>query len=293
MTFLTTITRYLTLASGENVFWREAGSIEKPTILLLHGFPSSSHQFRNLIPLLATKYRLIAPDLPGFGFTTVPANYTYTFDNIAHTISAFLAAVPHPPSKYSIYIFDYGAPTGLRLALQHPDKIQAIVSQNGNAYLEGLGAFWDPIRALWADNSTQHRDALRPFLTIDGTKGQYTTGEDATKVDEIPPESYWLDQSLMERDGNKEIQLDLFYDYQNNLPLYPKFQEYFRKTQVPLLAVWGKNDPIFVPPGAEAFKRDLPDAEVRLLDAGHFLLELHGEEVAELIAGFLEKNKIC
>ncbi|KAF2266090.1 alpha/beta-hydrolase [Lojkania enalia] len=272
------------------MFWREAGSINAPTIVLLHGFPSSSHQFRTLIPLLASKYRIIAPDLPGFGFTSAPSNYTYSFNNLANNIDAFLETIPHPPEKYSIYIFDYGAPTGLRLALKHPERIQAIITQNGNAYVEGMGEFWDPIRALWKDNSTEHRNALRPFLEIGGTKSQYITGEE--DVDAIPPESYTLDQALLDRPGNKDIQLDLFFDYQNNLVLYPKFQEYFRKSQVPVLVAWGKNDVIFIPPGAEAFKRDLPNAQISFIDGGHFLLETHAQEMAGVIKEFLEKNGI-
>lgn len=290
MTFLTTVTKYLTLVGGEKVFWRESGSVHSPTILLLHGFPSSSHQFRNLIPLLAPKYRLIAPDFPAYGFTEVSADYNYTFDNIADTVDRFLTEIPNPPSKYSIYIFDYGAPVGLRLALKHPEKIQAIISQNGNAYDEGLGAFWDPIRALWTDNSTEHRDAIRDFLEIGGTKSQYVNG---TKDPEsIAPESYTLDQARMDRPGNKDIQLDLFYDYRTNLPLYPKFQEYFRTSRVPILAAWGKNDAIFIPPGAEAFKRDSPKAEVTFLDAGHFAVETNTVEIADLILGFLKKHHI-
>jgi pimeloyl-ACP methyl ester carboxylesterase len=290
MTLLTTVTKYLPLLSGENIFFRESGSLSSPTVLLLHGFPSSSHQFRNLIPLLAPQYRVIAPDFPGFGFTEVPAEYNYTFNNIASTIDQFLEQIPNPPAKYSIYIFDYGAPVGLRLALKHPERIQSIITQNGNAYVEGLGDFWKPIEALWKDNSTAHRDAIRPFLELDATKGQYLNG---TKDPEsVAPESYTLDQALMDRPGNKDIQLDLFYDYRNNLPLYPKFQQYFRNSQVPLLAAWGKNDVIFVPPGAEAFKRDLPKAEIHLLDGGHFLEESNTKEIAELILSFLQRNHI-
>ncbi|KAF2739339.1 alpha/beta-hydrolase [Polyplosphaeria fusca] len=291
MTFIQTLTKFLTLASGEEVFWREAGSVNSPTVLLLHGFPSSSHQFRNLIPLLAPKYRVIAPDFPGFGFTTVPDNYTYTFDNIANSIDNFLNAIPNPPKKYSIYVFDYGAPVGTRLTLKHPERIESIITQNGNFYVEGLGSFWDPIRALWTDNSTEHRDALRPFLTINGTKSQYDGGEEHPEA--VPPEAYTLDQALLDRPGNKEIQLGLFYDYQNNLLLYPKIQEYFRKSQVPTLVAWGKKDSFFIYPGAEAFKRDLPKAQISPIDGGHFVLENHVEEMARLMLDFLEKNGIC
>ena len=290
MTFLTTITRYLTLLSGEKVFWREAGSVHSPTVLLLHGFPSSSHQFRNLIPILAPKYRVIAPDLPAFGFTEVPADYNYTFDNLANTIDQFLDKIPNPPKRYSIYIFDFGAPTGLRIATKHPERIQAIISQNGNAYVEGLGAFWEPVEAIWANNTKENQDKIRPFFEIDGTKSQYVNG---TKDPEaIAPESYTLDQARLDRPGNKDIQLELLYDYRTNIPLYPKWQEYFRKSQVPLLAAWGKNDAIFIPPGAEAFKKDLPKAEVHLLDAGHFAVETNTVEIGQLILDFLKKHGI-
>ncbi|KAH7408454.1 putative hydrolase [Phaeosphaeria sp. MPI-PUGE-AT-0046c] len=290
MTFLTTMTRYLTLSTGENIFYREAGLTTSPTILLLHGYPSSSHQYRNLIPVLSSQYRVIAPDLPGFGFTTAPTNYTYSFDSIASSISNFLVEIPNPPEKYSIYIFDYGAPTGFRLALQHPERIQAIISQNGNAYIEGLGAFWDPIKTVWETNSTAARDVLRPFMELEGTKSQYFNGTVDASV--IAPESYSLDQYLLDRTGNKEIQLDLFYDYRTNVDKYPQWQEWMRKSQVPLLAVWGKNDPIFVAPGAGAFKKDLPNAEVHLLDAAHFAVESHAVEIGALMVGFLKRHGI-
>lgn len=290
MTFLTTMTRYLTLSTGENIFYREAGLVTSPTILLLHGYPSSSHQYRNLIPTLSSHYRVIAPDLPGFGFTTAPTNYIYSFDNIASSISTFLSEVPNPPEKYSMYIFDYGAPTGFRLALEHPERVQAIISQNGNAYVEGLGAFWDPVKTLWQTNSTAARDALRPFMELDGTKSQYFNGTpDAAS---IAPESYSLDQYLLDRPGNKEIQLDLFYDYRNNVVKYPEWQEWMRKSQVPLLAVWGKNDPIFIAPGAEAFKKDLPNAEVNLLDAAHFALESHAVQIGAAMVAFLKRHGV-
>ncbi|KAH7076896.1 putative hydrolase [Paraphoma chrysanthemicola] len=291
MSFLTTLTKYLTLSSGENVFYREAGLTTSPTILLLHGFPSSSHQYRNLIPILSSHYRVIAPDLPSFGFTSVPENYTYTFDNIASTIDTFLAEIPNPPQKYSIYIFDYGAPTGFRIALKHPERIQAIISQNGNAYEDGLGAFWDPVKALWqSNNSASARDALRPFLELEGTKSQYFGG--TVNPNAISPESYSLDQYLLDRPGNKDIQLDIFYDYRTNVAQYPAWQAWLRQSQVPLLAAWGKNDPIFIAPGAEAYKRDLPKAEVHLLDAGHFAVETHAVEIGALIVRFLKRNGI-
>lgn len=291
MTFIQTLTRFLTLSSGEKVFWREAGSVDSPTILLLHGFPSSSHQYRNLIPLLAPKYRVIAPDFPGFGFTVPTDNYTYTFDNIFKTVDTFLGEIPNPPKKYSIYVFDYGAPVGIRLSLKYPDRIQAIITQNGNAYVEGLGEFWDPARKLWKDNSTENRKALDSLFQLNTTIFQYEGGEKHPEA--VPPESYTLDQALMDRPGNKEIQVNLFYDYQNNLPLYPKIQEYFRKSQVPTLVAWGKHDIIFIYPGAEAYKRDLPNAQISPIDGGHFVLETHLDEMAKLILDFLKKNGIC
>lgn len=290
MTLLTTITRFLALSTGENVFYREAGSPTLPTILLLHGFPSSSHQYRNLIPLLASTYRVIAPDFPGYGFTNVSSSYVYTFDNIASTVSTFLSEIPNPPSTYTLYIFDYGAPVGLRLALQHPDKIQAIVTQNGNAYAEGLEDFWNPIRTLWSTNdSAAARAALVPFLQT-GTKGQYVDGEpDPSSVD---PAAYTLDQALMERPGNLAIQLDLLYDYRTNLELYPKVQAWFRERQIPLMAAWGKNDVIFPVSGAKAYKKDLPHAEINLLDAGHFAVESHAGAIAGMVLEFLKRKGI-
>jgi pimeloyl-ACP methyl ester carboxylesterase len=276
---------------GVNVFYRSAGSPSSPVILLLHGFPSSSHQYRNLIPLLALNYHVIAPDLPGFGFTVVPETrqYKYTFASLATTVGAFVDALKI--SKFAIYIFDYGAPTGLRLALERPEAITAIISQNGNAYVEGLGAFWDPIKAYWASKSTSDREVLRnSILTFAATKWQYHNG--APNPESVAPETYYLDQALMERPGNKDIQLDLFGDYGTNLPLYPKFQEWFRTSNVPVLAVWGKNDEIFVPPGAEGFKKDVKKLEVHLLDAPHFAIETNERAFAGLILGFLQKHGI-
>lgn len=273
---------------GLSLFYRTAGSSTSPTILLLHGFPSSSHQYRKLIPLLAGKYHVLAPDLPGFGFTTVPSDrqYSYKFSSLATTVGLFLDALSI--EKFAVYIFDYGAPTALRLALQRPNAITAIISQNGNAYEEGLGAFWDPIRKYWKSGAQEDRDALVPaLLGFPPTEWQYVYG--SPHPESIGPETYHLDYALMSRPGNNDIQLDLFKDYETNLPLYPEFQDFFRKTQVPLLAVWGKNDLIFVPPGAEAFKRDLPKAEVHLIDAGHFAVETDTGLIAELILGFMSK----
>ena len=266
-------------ADGVSIFYRAAGPVDAPVVLLLHGFPTSSHMFRNLIPLLATKYRVIAPDLPGFGFTQVPAerNYQYTFDSLAITIEKFTEALAL--KRYALYVFDYGAPVGLRLASAHPERVTALVSQNGNAYLEGLSDAWAPMRKQWAEPGNQeYRDAMRDFLTFDATKWQYTHG--APNPEMIAPESYTLDAALLDRPGNREIQLDLFLDYANNLALYPTFQEYFRTARPPLLAIWGKHDPFFIPPGAEAYRRDNPNAVVEMLDTGHFALETHVNEIA-------------
>jgi pimeloyl-ACP methyl ester carboxylesterase len=267
-------------ADGVRVFYREAGPADAPVLLLLHGYPTSSHMFRELIPRMATSYRVIAPDLPGFGFTTVPAerNYMYSFDALARTAEAFVDT--RGLKKYALYIFDYGAPVGLRLAVAHPERVTAIVSQNGNAYEEGLGDAWDPIRRYWATPSAENREALRrAVLTLEGTRWQYTHG--VANPEMVAPESYTLDQALLERPGNTEIQLDLFLDYASNLELYPRFQAYLREFKPPLLAIWGKNDPFFIPAGAEAYRRDNPNATVKFLDTGHFALETHVEEIAE------------
>lgn len=277
----------VSVADGTKVFYREQSSnTSAPVFLLLHGFPSSSHQYRNLIPLLAQKYRVIAPDLPGFGFTEPAAGYKYTFENLAKTIGHFLDALEI--SKFSLYIFDYGAPVGLRLALTRPNAVQAIVTQNGNAYVEGFGDVWGPIQQLWAGgNSSADRAAVaKAMLNEDITKFQYLNGTPDPNT--IAPESYTLDYALLSRPGNQEIQLDLFNDYQNNVQMYERFQEYFRESQVPLLAIWGKNDVFFIPPGAEAFKKDLPWAQVELIDAGHFAVESHTEMIAERILAFLK-----
>jgi pimeloyl-ACP methyl ester carboxylesterase len=274
-------------ADGVDVFYRAAGDTDAPVILLLHGFPASSFMFRELIPHLADKFRVIAPDLPGFGFTTVPEKraYTYSFDALAHTLEAFTDALGL--TRYAIYIFDYGAPAGLRLAMRHPERVTAVISQNGNAYEEGLGDAWGPIRTYWSQPTQENREVIRQaILTPEGTRWQYTHG--VTNPDSIAPESYTLDAALLERPGNKEIQLDLFLDYASNVKLYPKFQEYFRASKPPLLAIWGKNDPFFIPAGADAFRRDLPDAQVQFLDTGHFAIETHLVEIATAIREFLE-----
>jgi pimeloyl-ACP methyl ester carboxylesterase len=237
---------------------------------------------------LADRYRVIAPDLPGFGFTEVPneRNYVYTFDALAKTIESFTAALNL--NSYALYIFDYGAPVGLRLAMAHPERVKAIVSQNGNAYEEGLGEAWAPLRRYWSDPSETNRNAIRGILNAEGMKREYSVGMPNSEV--VAPESYTLDAALLARPGNVDIQLDLFLDYANNVKLYPKFQEYFRTSQPPLLAIWGKNDLYFIPPGAEAFRRDIPDATVQLLDTGHFALETHLEEIATAMRTFLKAN---
>ena len=268
-------------ADGIKIFYREAGPANAPAILLLHGFPASSHMFRELIPRLARQYRVIAPDLPSFGFTLVPEmrSYQYTFDSLAKTTEAFVDALGL--KQYAIYVFDYGAPVGFRLAVAHPERVTAIISQNGNAYAEGLGDAWDPIRRYWAEPTSEYREALRPILTLEGIKWQYIHGVSDPEM--VAPESYTLDAALLERPGRKEIQLDIFLDYASNVALYPTFQKYFREYQPPMLAIWGKHDPFFLPPGAEAYKRDNPNAKVELLDTGHFALETHVDVIADRI----------
>jgi pimeloyl-ACP methyl ester carboxylesterase len=278
-------------ADGVHVFYREAGEANASVVLLLHGFPTSSFMFRDLIPRLASDYRVIAPDLPGFGFTEVPPErkYVYSFDQLALTVEAFTRALKL--DRYAMYVFDYGAPTGFRLAMAQPERVTAIVSQNGNAYEEGLGDAWAPIRKYWAAPTVQNRDILRQsVLTAGGTRWQYTHG--VANPEGVPPESYTLDTALLERQGRKEIQLDLFLDYASNVRLYPKFQEYFRKSKPPLLAIWGKNDPFFVPAGAEAFRKDLPSAKVQFLDTGHFATETHVVEIASAMKDFLATNGV-
>jgi pimeloyl-ACP methyl ester carboxylesterase len=275
-------------ADGVRIFYREAGDPNAPVVLLLHGFPASSFQYRELIPRLADRYRVIAPDMPGFGFTEVPAErkYAYTFEALARTIEAFTDALHL--KRYALYIFDYGAPTGLRLAMAHPERVTAIVSQNGNAYEEGLGDAWAPIRRYWSDPSAGNRNAIRGALTAEGMRHEYSVGMPNSDV--VAPESYTLDAALLARPGNVDIQLDLFLDYANNVKLYPKFQEYFRTSKPPLLAIWGKNDLYFIPPGAEAFRRDIPNATVQFLDTGHFALETHLEEITTAMRTFLAAN---
>jgi len=276
------------IVDGTKIFYREAGNNQAPVIVFLHGFPTSSHMFRNLIPELARRYHVVAPDLPGFGFSDAPdrQQFRYTFAHLAEVIGKFTEVIGL--ERFAIYIFDYGAPVGLRLALAHPERITAIISQNGNAYEEGLSEGWNPIQKYWKEPTAENRAALREFLTPAATRWQYLHGvEDETRV---APESYTLDSALLGRPGNDEIQLDLFLDYASNVALYPKFQDYFRTRRPPLLAVWGTKDPFFLPPGAEAFRRDNPDAEVRFFDTGHLALETHAGEIGEAIGEFLERR---
>jgi pimeloyl-ACP methyl ester carboxylesterase len=283
--FMTTIKYREADVDGLKVFYREAGPADAPMLLLLHGFPSAGHMFRDLIPQLASRFHVIAPDLPGFGQSDMPSRekFHYTFDNIAGVIDRFTeVAGLH---RFAVYLFDYGAPTGFRLAVRHPERITAIISQNGNAYEEGLSEGWNPIRAYWENASPANRQALRTFLAPEMTVWQYTHGvPDPTAVS---PDGYSLDNFYLARPGADEVQLDLFGDYKSNVALYPTFQKYFRTHKPPFLAVWGKNDPFFLPAGAEAFKRDIPEAVVRFFDTGHFALETHAEEIAAAIRKFL------
>ena len=270
---------------GLKIFYREAGSKDAPAILLLHGFPSASHMFRDLIPKLADRFHVIAPDLPGFGQSDTPdrSAFTYTFDNIARVIERLMEVVEL--DRYAIYVFDYGAPTGFRLATWHPERVNAIISQNGNAYAEGLSDGWKPIRAYWEDPSQANRDALRAFLAPETTVWQYTHG--VADASAVSPDGYSLDNFYLTRPGADEVQLDLFGDYKSNVALYPAFQQYFRTHKPRFLATWGKNDPFFLPAGAEAFKRDIPEAIVRFFDTGHFALETHCMEITAAIRDFL------
>jgi len=273
---------------GNKIFYREAGPDKSPAVLLLHGFPTSSHMFRNLISELAGRYHVLAPDLPGFGFSDAPDRqaFRYTFEHLAAAIDRFTETIGL--DRYAIYIFDYGAPVGLRLALSHPERVTAIVSQNGNAYEEGLSQGWNPIQKYWAEPTDENRAALRAFLTPEATRSQYVYGVPDERL--IAPETWELDSARLARPGNDEIQLDLFRDYASNVALYPKFQEYFRNQRPPILAVWGKNDPFFLPAGAQAYRRDNPEAEVHLYDTGHFALETHYQEIAAVIRDFLDRK---
>ncbi|WP_225976462.1 alpha/beta fold hydrolase [Mucilaginibacter ginsenosidivorax] len=272
-------------ANGLNIFYREAGPKDAPVILLLHGYPTSSHMFRNLIPILSEKYHVIAPDLPGFGYSDAPdhTRFAYTFDNLANTMQAFINELSL--KHFALYIFDYGAPTGLRLAMANPEKITGIISQNGNAYVEGLSNAWNPIQRYWEHESPDNRDALKDFVSEKITWFQYHEG--VTDPSLIAPESYTLDQHFLDRPGNVEIQLDLMKDYKSNVELYPKFQAYFRQYKPKFLAVWGNKDPFFLPAGAEAYKRDDPNATVKFYNTGHFALETHVNEIGGDILNFM------
>jgi pimeloyl-ACP methyl ester carboxylesterase len=284
-------TRYKTVdVDGVDVFYREAGDPGRPSILLLHGFPSASHMFRDLIPELADDYHVIAPDMPGFGLTTIRSGqpFAYTFDNLAAVIERFTEVVGL--AKFAIYIFDYGAPVGLRLAARHPDRISAIVSQNGNSYLEGVSEAFNPVQAYWAKPTLENRDALRGFLAPETTLFQYTHG--VPDISRVSPDGRTLDDAYLARPGADAIQLDLLLDYASNVAAYGAFQAYFRSHQPPLLAVWGRNDPFFIPAGAEAFRRDLPNADIRFLDTGHFALETHAAEIGAAMREFLAASLV-
>jgi pimeloyl-ACP methyl ester carboxylesterase len=270
------------------IFYREAGDAKAPAVLLLHGFPSSSHMFRDLIPLLSDRYHIVAPDLPGFGFSESPdrAQFHYTFDHLTRVIDRFTETLGL--RRYALYVFDYGAPVGFRLALKHPERITAIISQNGNAYEEGLSEGWNPIQKYWKEPTETNRAALRDYLKPETTRFQYVHGVSDESL--VAPESYTLDSALLARPGKDEMQLDLFLDYASNVALYPNFQEYFRTMRPPVLAVWGKNDPFFLAAGAEAFKRDNREAEVHFYDTGHFALETHVYEIAAAIRDFLGRH---
>jgi pimeloyl-ACP methyl ester carboxylesterase len=283
------MTHYRTVPIDDvSIFYREAGNATAPTVLLLHGFPTSSHMYRNLIPVLADRYHVVAPDLPGFGFSDAPdrTRFKYTFEHLADVIDRFTEVLGL--QRYALYVFDYGAPVGFRLAVRHPDRITAVISQNGNAYEEGLSVGWNPIQRYWREPTPENRAALLDFLKPDTTRLQYVHGvPDETQV---APESYTLDAALLARPGNAEIQLDLFLDYRSNVAAYGAFQAYFRAHQPPVLATWGTHDPFFLPAGAEAFKRDLPNADIRFYDTGHFALETHAAEIGEAIRAFLARH---
>lgn len=273
---------------GVDIFYREAGPEGAPVLLLLHGFPTSSHMFRNLIPLLADRYHVIAPDYPGFGQSAAPdhKSFTYSFARYADLVDGLLSS--KGVDRYAMYVMDYGAPVGYRLALKHPERVSGLIVQNGNAYEEGLGIFWDPIKAYWRADTPANRKALEMLMTLETTKFQYTDG--MSNLEHISPDNWVHDQALLDRPGNLDIQLDLFKDYGTNVPLYPQFQAFFRKHKPPTLIVWGKNDKIFPAAGAAPYLRDLPDAELHLIDTGHFALEDKLDEMAPLINDFLDRK---
>jgi pimeloyl-ACP methyl ester carboxylesterase len=283
---MTKIKNQTITVDGQTIFYREAGDKEKgPTILLLHGFPTSSHMFRNIIPALGDKFHLVAPDYPGFGYSSMPPvdKFEYTFDHLAEIVDKLITHIGL--ERYSLYVMDYGAPVGYRLAVKHPEKIEALIVQNGNAYEEGLGEFWEPLRTYWNEPNEKNKNTLKKFLTLEATRWQYTHG--VKNENAISPDNWIHDQLLLDRPGNNEIQLQLFYDYKSNPPLYPQWQEYFRKYQPPTLVVWGRNDFIFTKEGAIPYQRDLKNIQIHLLNTGHFALEEEGELIAELISRFL------
>ncbi len=282
------VTYHTVKVDGVDMFYREAGPRDAPVLLLLHGFPTSSHMFRNLIPQLADTYRVIAPDYPGFGQSGMPdrSKFAYTFDNYAQVVEKLIRQLG--VNRYALYVMDYGAPVGFRLAAKNPEQVTALIVQNGNAYNEGLEQFWDPIKAYWGTGGSTEREAIRWLTSLAATKWQYTNGvKDASLVS---PDTWTVDQALLDRPGNSEIQLDLFYDYRTNIPLYPQWQTYFRVHKPATLVLWGKNDAIFVAAGAAPYRRDIPNAEIHLLDTGHFALETHGHEIVKLIREFLSRN---
>ncbi|MES2112581.1 MAG: alpha/beta hydrolase [Bacteroidota bacterium] len=275
-----------TLVNDLNIFYREAGPADAPVIVLLHGYPTSSFMYRNLIPILAERYHVIAPDLPGFGFSDTPprANFDYTFDNLAEVMNGLVKKMGL--DTFALYVFDYGAPVGFRLALLNPDKITGIISQNGNAYTEGLSKEWTPLQKYWKEPTDENREALREFMSIHVTRFQYEHGVADTSL--ISPDTYTLDQHFLDKPEHVDIQLDLILDYRTNVAMYPKFQAYFRAKQLPILAVWGNQDPYFIPAGAEAFKKDSSNAIVKFYDTGHFALETHAEEIGDDVLDFLK-----
>ncbi len=284
----TRVTYHTVKVDGVDMFYREAGPKDAPVLLLLHGFPTSSHMFRNLIPQLADKYRVIAPDYPGFGQSGMPdrSKFSYTFENYAQVVDKLIHQLG--VNRYALYVMDYGAPVGFRLAAKNPERVLALIVQNGNAYDEGLEKFWDPIKAYWGTGGSPEREAIRWLTSLAATKWQYTNGvKDASLVS---PDTWTMDQTFLDRPGNAEIQLDLFYDYRTNIPLYPQWQAYFREHKPATLVLWGKNDAIFVAAGAAPYKRDIPNTEIHLFDTGHFALETHGNESAQLIRGFLGRT---
>ncbi|QDL06760.1 alpha/beta hydrolase [Brasilonema octagenarum UFV-E1] len=285
------MTTYRTVSiDGLDIFYREAGSRDNPTILLLHGFPTSSHMFRNLIPALADKFHLVAPDYPGYGNSSMPTvnEFDYTFDNLAEIVEKFIAAINL--KKYSLYVMDYGAPIGYRIAAKYPERVQSLIVQNGNAYEEGLREFWEPIKAYWHERSPENAEKLKYLFTLEATKWQYTNG--VRNLEAISPDTWTVDQHFLDRPGNEEIQLALFYSYGTNPPLYPQWQEYFRQYQPPTLIVWGKNDYIFPADGAYPYQRDLKNVEFHLLDTGHFALEEDGDVIADHIHHFLSTHVV-